>query len=125
VTPGGKGVDDDVRRVLGRLFREEGIEPRQVVVLTPFGCTRSKLKDGQTVGNVSLAWNQKSGPDHVQVSSVHSFKGLESDMVILAEPEGLARGKNAHRLCYVALSRAKHHLVLIGELPEIQVPLGV
>lgn len=125
VEPSGKGVDDDVRRVLARLFHEEGLEPHQVVVLTPFGRTRSKLKDGQKVGNVALAWNQRSAPGTVRVSSVHSFKGLESDVVILVEPEGLSRGRNAHRLVYVALSRAKHHLVLIGELPEIQVPLGV
>lgn len=118
VEPSGKGVAEDVRRVVGRLLGEEGLSARQVVVLTPYGKARSELKEGASIGAVTLTWSGEPDAGQVRVSSVHAFKGLESDVVILVEPHGLSRGRNPHRLCYVALSRAKHHLVVIGDLPE-------
>jgi ATP-dependent exoDNAse (exonuclease V) beta subunit len=55
----------------------------------------------------------------VLVSSIHAFKGLESDIVILAETASLATSREGRMLTYVALSRAKHHLIVLGELPSL------
>lgn len=53
----------------------------------------------------------------MRVRSVHAFKGLESPVVILAEP-GRAHESTHDALLYVALSRARHHVVVLGELPR-------
>jgi ATP-dependent exoDNAse (exonuclease V) beta subunit len=52
----------------------------------------------------------------VRVSSIHAFKGLESPVVILAELDDLAHPR-VDELWYVALSRARSHLIVLGELP--------
>lgn len=51
------------------------------------------------------------------MSTVHSWKGLESPIVIVVETEGLRSHHLGDALCYVALPRAKHHLIVIGDLP--------
>jgi len=119
VTPAGKGVVDDVRRALARLLGEEGLQPGQVVILTPYGREKSALKEGERLAGISLTWGWAPGARQVRVSSIHGFKGLESDVVILAELEALARMPARDRLCYVAMSRAKHHLITIGPVPSI------
>jgi DNA helicase IV len=43
-------------------------------------------------------------------------KGLESPVVILAEPER-AHASTRTPLLYAALSRAQHHVIVLGQLP--------
>ncbi len=51
-----------------------------------------------------------------RVCTIHSFKGLESPVVILTELDKLYA--NIHnQLIYIGLSRARHHAIVIGELP--------
>ena len=52
----------------------------------------------------------------VRVCSIYSFKGLESPVVILTELDKL-RSEIASQLVYVGLSRARHHAIVLGELP--------
>ncbi len=126
--PEGRGVDildferqsmhEAIGEVLHRLVDIEGLDPSQVVILTPNGRRRSRLKAGDAVGGFTLAWDA-AGAGQVLVSSVHAFKGLESPVVILAEAEHFRRHRYARELMYVALSRAKHHLVVLGDLPSL------
>lgn len=117
VSSAGAPLAEVLRQVVSRLLHEERLRPEQVTILTPHGQTRSALQEGQKLGNVTLTWLPTGGPGTVRVSSIHAFKGLESDVVVLVETEALARSHRAGRLCYVGLSRAKHHLVIVGELP--------
>jgi hypothetical protein len=109
-----------LRQALARLIGEEGLDPGQVVVLTPSSRNRSELVDGMELGNLTLTWDPPRGSNQVRVSSIHAFKGLESDVVILAETSRLASMPGRQQLLYVAFSRAKHHLVVLGDLPPVE-----
>ena len=89
------------------------------MILTPCSPERSALKDGLTIANFTLSVKPTQLRNHIQVSSVHTFKGLESRVVILAEvqPE---KGKIPDSLLYVACSRARTHLIVLydGSLDE-------
>jgi len=128
--PEGRGVEridpgDNLHATIGaildRLVNHESLETRQVVVLTPNGRNRSRLREGSKAGAFRLTWDKPEHPDQVRVSTPHAFKGLESPVVILAEPERFRKQVHPDELTYVALSRAKHHLILVGELPA---PVG-
>ncbi|WP_448575377.1 NERD domain-containing protein [Thermomicrobium sp.] len=105
---------------LRRLLEEEGIEPRDVVILTPRSRERSALRDKTWIaGRWQLTWetdDREQANHRVRVSSIHAFKGLESPVVILAEVDDLAR-QRVDELSYVALSRARSHLIVLGQLP--------
>jgi hypothetical protein len=111
-------VEDILATVVTRLVDEQAIDPRDIAVLTPRSQGRSKLPEGLSMGPVRLTWTDGAGDASVQVSTIHSYKGLESPVVILAETEGLRSHHLGDVLSYVALSRAKHHLIVIGDLPE-------
>ena len=119
VDPGDSTLQSAIGVALNRLIHVEGLEPAQVVILTPNGKSRSSLRQGDQVGDFSLTWEVQPGEDQIRVSSVHAFKGLESTVVILAEPARFTRHRYAAELMYVAISRARHHLIVIGELPTL------
>lgn len=112
------GVLAALRRVLHDLTQTEGVPPDEIVVLSTRSAKHSVLAEGAKVGNLTLTWGAAT-TGQLRVRTVHTFKGLESPIVILAEPE---RAHAAHRdaLLYVALSRAQHHVVVLGQLPEPQ-----
>ncbi len=49
-------------------------------------------------------------PRTIRCETIHRFKGLEADVVILVE---LRPDDRLRRLLYVGASRAKHHLIAI------------
>lgn len=104
-------------RVLHRLTHTEGIATDRIVVLTPRSRAVSLLKEGQQAGACALSWSEAAGPNQVRVSTINGYKGLESDVVVLAEPEFIAGRQRWRELCYVALSRARHHVIVLGTLP--------
>ena len=110
-----------MQRVFNRLLNDEGIPTDNVVVLTFAGKDNSELQEGDKLGKYYLTWKpEKRRDNQVQVSTVQSFKGLERAIVIImVEIEHIPRFQH-DSLIYVAMSRAKQHLVVIGELPEPQ-----
>ena len=123
IDEGDDSIHSAIGIVLNRLIQGEGLDPAQVVILTPNGKSRSLLRPGDHVGDYSLTWEDDLEENQVRVSSVHAFKGLESAVVILAEPARFARHKHAAELMYVAISRARHHLIIVGELPALPLVL--
>jgi hypothetical protein len=114
----GNDVLKAIQQALARLIDQEGFTSDQVVILTPASEARSVLKNGTKLGNRRLMRGERETPNDVRVSTVHSFKGLESPIVILVEMDKIpGYVKRPDNLCYVALTRARHHLVVIGELP--------
>jgi len=112
-------VEDVVAQVVSRLVAQHGIDPREIAVLTPRSQARSALAEGYPVGeSLRLTWENGATDSAVRVSTVHSYKGLESPVVVLAETDGLRSHHLGDALTYVALSRAKHHLIVVGALPE-------
>lgn len=110
---------ETLRGVFTRLFTEERIPSNNVVILTPRSARTSRFKEGDRIGNVVLTWEWHPGPGQVQISSIHSFKGLESPIVVLVELDKLDSATGDY-LLYVALSRPRDHLIVLGKLPGPQ-----
>ncbi len=96
---------------LHRLCSEGGVDVGDIVVLTSASEARSRWSTGQRVGRYALTWQDPPPDRQVLVSTIHSFKGLESPVVILTEMDSYPAD---HQLHLVACSRAKHELVVIG-----------
>jgi hypothetical protein len=99
-----------VRKALHRLVREEGLRPDQVVVLSTMKSHVAALS-GKTVAGLRLGQLGEVGCE-VVVETVHRFKGLEADAVILALPELSTDQDRA--LAYIGLSRPRSVLVVVG-----------
>ncbi len=112
----------ELRSVLHRLINVESVPASDITVMSPVRETGgSALSDGTKVGNLTL--RRTHGPvgrQEVRLTTIHSFKGLESPVVVMTELDHLARRSATHRqhLLYVGLSRARSHLIVIGDLPE-------
>jgi len=108
----------ELQRVLHRLVNEEGIRAEDIIILTPSSEKRSQWKSDDQLGNFILTWHLDTEMQMAaRVCTIYSFKGLESPVVILTELHAL-RPEIANQLLYVGLSRARHHAIIIGELPE-------
>jgi hypothetical protein len=115
--------------LLARL-RSRGADPSDVVVLTPGSVERSDLLQRRRFGKWSLRTRSESDGD-VLIETIHSFKGQDRAVVILAELHRLAemRTWNADAvttLLYVGCSRATQLLIVLGSdlLREPLVKLG-
>ncbi len=114
-------IQDVLARVVARLVEDQSIDPRDITVITPRSQARSALTEGLPLGSSTrLTWLDQAKVGAVQISTIHSFKGMESPIVIVVETEGLQSPYLGDTLTYVALSRARHHLIVIGTLPEPQ-----
>lgn len=109
----------ELQRVLHRLVSEEGIPAEHIVILTPAGEKRSQWKTDDQLGNFIVTWQlDNEMPMAARVCTIYSYKGLESPVVILTELHAL-RPEIADQLLYVGLSRARHHAIVIGDLPAV------
>ncbi len=107
-----------LQRVLHRLVNEEGLSSDDIMLLTPASERRSQWKADQMLGNFILTWDMATEMrDALRVCTIYRFKGLESAVVILTELDQ-AHEEIRDQLVYVGLSRARHHVVVIGELPQ-------
>lgn len=101
-----------VRDTVKRLVHTHHILPNDIVILTPLSSQRSFLQEGKQIGNIRLSWERTRNKDQVFCCTIHSFKGLESSVVILCELSGL-HTKKQNEMLYVGMSRASHYLVTI------------
>jgi hypothetical protein len=114
------GYDDDegLERLLGTVLRnlieEEHLEMDDIVVLTPSGGEKSRLRARGTAGGYRLS--EAVEPGTILATSVHAFKGLERPVVILAEL-GDKHLEDLGRYLYVGGSRARNHLIVLATEP--------
>lgn len=112
--------DEQVKldQLLNHLTRVEGIRIGSIVLLTPTKKQKSRFRDGPVAnGQYSLSWGsngESEGPNILSCSTIHSFKGLERDIVILAELDNLRQMPQPNKLLYVALSRSRFHIIVLG-----------
>lgn len=111
----GKGIQRLLGQILHRLVNEEHVSTQDIAVLTPRTQDRSVLKDNSHIGNFTLTTSaEPRGNFQVQVSSVHTFKGLERRVIILTELDN-SIGYSPDEILYVGCSRARTHLILLYE----------
>lgn len=111
----------ETRRILVRLLQDDGLGPDQVVVLTASAALAEQLRS-RPVATHQLV---EIGGDGVVVDTFHSFKGLESDVVIAVLPDFStpALAEQHRGLAYIGLSRARAHLIALGR-PEARAQIG-
>jgi hypothetical protein len=110
----------ELARVLHRLVHEDGISPDDIIVLTTRSENHSQWQPDDQIGSFTLTWDPASDIQNaIHVTTIYRFKGLESAVVILTELEK-RRDDAGDALIYVGLSRARHHAIVIGELPPPQ-----
>ena len=103
---------DNVRKRLHRLTHDERIAPHRITVLSTHNPKRSALASHRRMGNLSLApLGSALGRNQVPLASLHSFRGLESDVVLLVDVDS----QSSPRHLYVAATRAKHLLVVMEQ----------
>jgi superfamily I DNA/RNA helicase len=107
------GLRRALRQVLHRLVVEGNVPSEDIVVLTPRGQERSHLWRMGMVGNFRLTDQWSAGSGEIFCSTVHSFKGLESPVVILAEIEPYG-AQDLEPILYVGCSRACNHLIVLA-----------
>ena len=125
----GYGDDEDLEHLLGVVLRnlveEEHVPLEDIVVLTPSGTGKSRLRSKGTVEGYRLS--ETVEPDTVLATSVHAFKGLERPVVIIAEL-GDKHLEDLRQYLYVGGSRARNHLVVLAAEPvarELRAITGV
>jgi hypothetical protein len=109
-------AEAELRKLLYRLVAEERVLPGEITILTPRSSASSCWKEGRRLGNLSLTWQSPPPPASIFCASIPAFKGLESAVVILTELHTMRPDVRDEQL-YVATSRARTHLVVLGELP--------
>lgn len=101
-----------IEEIIKHLVHVDHVRPRNIVVLTPCSSEKSFLLEGERIGNIRLSWKETNDSETVLCSTIHSFKGLESDIIIICELSGIYAGSQSEML-YVGMSRGRHHLVVI------------
>jgi len=101
-----------VRRSLHELIHDQKLRPDQVVVLSTKTPSASPVFEAGTLGNFRLVeLGNDAGSNEVVFSSLHRFKGLEADAVVLCD---VANGRSSGpRFMNVGASRAKHVLKVV------------
>jgi hypothetical protein len=111
-----------VRQHITNLTTAESLKRSQIAILGPNNKNLSSISAISSINNHQItesysAWRQNQG---IYYSTIRSFKGLEADVVILIDFEyrdweTSDSSDNIHSLndLYVAISRAKHQLIII------------
>ena len=106
-----------VAAVLERLCGQDGVSPREVVVLSSHGREKSAVF-AAGAGRLRYTDRRGGGRDAVYFSSIRGFKGLESPVVVLCELEDLDEATRDQQL-YVGISRARNHCIVLAPGPAV------
>lgn len=87
-------------RAIRRLVHEDGVEPENIIILSEQARLLSEIRD------------RPKFPEGVAVDTISNFKGLERQTVVVVATREIA---DQPELAYVALSRPRVHLLVIGE----------
>jgi hypothetical protein len=104
-----------VGSLIARLVDEEGVNPAQIVVLSPLSRERSSFGGNGKAGRFALADLDapQLAPDEVRFSTIHRFKGLEAEVAVLCDVDVGEEWSGPIPL-HVGCSRARHYLAVVG-----------
>ncbi len=108
---------DVVKAEIGKLLKT-GLKYGDIVVLSTRRLNASGVLGADSSGSfdlVDITENEtiKLQPKQVAFSTVHAFKGMEATAVIVCDIESVNTDE-ARSIVYVAMSRAKSHLVVLA-----------
>lgn len=108
------GLHEALAAVLERLTIEEHVPSENVVLLSPLSRANphTLLQLTSKVGGFTITEGIEPIDGEIRCSTIHGFKGCESDVVVLLEAERWPEERNRDALLYVATSRARHHLIV-------------
>jgi hypothetical protein len=114
-------TEEELQHALGktinRLITVERLRPADLIVLTPRSLDRTALTRLKMPQGIELALREPS-PSKLEVmyASIDQFKGLERKVAIVVEldDELSLDAERRAALLYVAFSRPRHHLILMG-----------
>jgi hypothetical protein len=114
-SPSAAAVSGLVQQEVRVLLREHRLEPRQIAVIGPASKTRGPLANVAAIDGIQLVedastWREGQG---ILCTTARRFKGLEADVVIIADFSGLG-GLFTISDLYVALTRARSHLIIVA-----------
>lgn len=101
---------DILRERLRELIEDQEIDTEEIIVLSPYG-EKSVLLQQPQLGTYRLTRNWELDENEITCLTVQSFKGLESDVVILVEIDR----RTSDEMIYIGSSRAKHHLIILHD----------
>lgn len=99
-----------VEKELGRLLTADDIAPGDIAVLCGCGAEMSVLRKAPTLAGRRWTPADEPADDCIIVDSIMRFKGLDRPVVILCEIE-----ETDAEIAYVGLTRAKSHLIVVGD----------
>lgn len=104
-------------KTINRLVTVERLRPADLIVLTPRSLDRTALTRLKMPQGIELVLREPT-PSKLEVmyASIDQFKGLERKVAIVVELDDELSVKPERRdaLLYVAFSRPRHHLILMG-----------
>lgn len=105
-----------VRKTLHRMIHDHGLSPDRIAILGKHRIEKSSLAERRKLGNVQVvAEGEDGGPGCVRYTTIHKYKGLEADCVLLigvGEPSSYFTPEDEKRFLYVGGTRAKWGLVV-------------
>lgn len=109
-------ADDVVDELLN-----DGLPHSKLMLLTTN--RRHEMQKMLAANGKDLYWDEFYSEDEIFYSHVSTFKGLERSGVIVAI-DGWKDSEKAREALYVAITRARDRLVIVGDLAEIEVQFG-
>lgn len=103
---------DQLRRLLHRLFVDNGFSYDQVALLSARGTLTSNIL-GQHLGNVQLTDQLPLSSGEVFATTIRRFKGLERTVIVLCEIGEHISQEDIDTLMYIGTSRAKAYLIIV------------
>jgi hypothetical protein len=100
-----------LRRYLEKLIIKGRVSSKDIIILTPKGADKTKLKTDETFGGVRLSYFESDQPEKVRFTSIPKYRGMERQVVILVEID-----ENIHDIeknIYLGASRAKTKLIML------------
>ena len=108
------GLVTTLSETVSRLFRD-GIRTDDLVILSPKRLENSALADVERICDAPLIDCSRTLvplPGKIRYSTIHSFKGLESQVVIVVDIDGVD-DERSQSLLYVGMSRARSLLIMM------------
>ena len=106
--------DKELEKTLNKLINNEGIAETEIAILT---AKSHKNYEGFFVGRYKFCKADELDSNHIVLDSIHRFKGLEREVVILID---LNAALNREQLLYVGFSRARSLLFVIDDMETLE-----